>query len=487
MAKRDTTGLPKRGRKKKQQEGEQAGSGNLLSNLLDSGDGSVNKQQETRLQQLVIGGIAVLVGLLVLFIVGGILWEQVLVPRQTVATVNGEDITISEFQERVRLERLIINQRFYNDIPFLVSNGIIQNPDQILQQEPYATYWSEITAQPELLGSRVLDDMINEQIIRQQAEELGVTVDEEAVDERIEQFFNFSPETDEAAAAGEEEAEATEEATEEPEPTATEVVYVSPTPSSTPTETPQPTPTPLPAEDEEDAEESESAVDVTPTVTPRPTLIPSATPSAEEIEENFSDTLDTFYQDASNEANLTRETVREYFRYQVLLQELRDTVTEDVSEEAPFVNARHILVETEEVAQMVLTALGEGESFADLARAVSTDTGSGSQGGELGWSPASSYVAPFRDAVLEAEVGTITEPVESEFGFHIIQVRAREDRELSERQFEQAKDTTFQEWFDEITNPDNNEIERQDNWPSHVPSQPQFNPARVVDDQGNPV
>ena len=319
MAKRDTTGLPKRGRKKKQQEGEQAGSGNLLSNLLDSGDGSVNKQQETRLQQLVIGGIAVLVGLLVLFIVGGILWEQVLVPRQTVATVNGEDITISEFQERVRLERLIINQRFYNDIPFLVSNGIIQNPDQILQQEPYATYWSEITAQPELLGSRVLDDMINEQIIRQQAEELGVTVDEEAVDERIEQFFNFSPETDDAAAAGEEEAEATEEATEEPEPTATEVVYVSPTPSSTPTETPQPTPTPLPAEDEEDAEESESAVDVTPTVTPRPTLIPSATPSAEEIEENFSDTLDTFYQDASNEANLTRETVREYFRYQVLV------------------------------------------------------------------------------------------------------------------------------------------------------------------------
>lgn len=471
MAKRDTTGIPK---KKRTQDVEIEESGNLLSQLM--GSGPANRERETRMQRLVVGGIVALLALLVLLVVGGIVWEQVIVPRQAVAVVNDEQITITEFQERVRLERLVINQRFYNDIPFLVNAGLIQGPDQILQQEPYATYWSEITSQPELLGNRVLSDMIDEQIIAQQAEELGVTVDEGAVEEQVEQFFNFTAATEEAA---------TEEATEEAEPTATDIVYVSPTPSPAPTETPQPTPTPLATE--EVAATEEVNPDVTPTLTPRPTLIPSETPSFENQQVAFEETVEDFYQDARVEADLSRETVRDYFRYQVLLQELRDTVTEDVTREAPFVNTRHILVETEETAQTVLTALENGEAFADLARALSTDTGSGGQGGELGWSPASNFVAPFRDAAIDAEIGEIVGPVESEFGFHIIQVRAREERELSESEFDRARNAAFQEWFEETTSDEANEVERFDNWPSHVPAQPQFNPARVVDADGNPI
>ena len=104
---------------------------------------------------------------------------------------------------------------------------------------------------------------------------------------------------------------------------------------------------------------------------------------------------------------------------------------------------------TEAAALDVMEALAAGESFADLARAVSIDTGSGNRGGELDWSPVTNFVGPFADAVVEAELGTIVGPVESEFGFHVIQVRAREERELSEFDLENARNQRFDNWFEE--------------------------------------
>ncbi|PHP28252.1 peptidylprolyl isomerase [Limimaricola cinnabarinus] len=86
-------------------------------------------------------------------------------------------------------------------------------------------------------------------------------------------------------------------------------------------------------------------------------------------------------------------------------------------------NASHILVETEEEAEAVMERLEAGEDFAEVAKEVSTDPGSGAQGGSLGWFADGMMVAPFQEAVASLETGETTEtPVETQFGFHIVRL-----------------------------------------------------------------
>ncbi|MFN4130952.1 MAG: peptidylprolyl isomerase [Paracoccaceae bacterium] len=85
-------------------------------------------------------------------------------------------------------------------------------------------------------------------------------------------------------------------------------------------------------------------------------------------------------------------------------------------------NAAHILVESEEKANELKSQLDGGADFAELARANSTDVGSGANGGDLGWFGTGMMVKPFEDAVIAAEIGKVTAPVKSDFGFHLILV-----------------------------------------------------------------
>jgi len=87
-------------------------------------------------------------------------------------------------------------------------------------------------------------------------------------------------------------------------------------------------------------------------------------------------------------------------------------------------NARHILVETEEEANEIVEQIGEDLSlFSDIAREKSIDPGSGQNGGELGWSSPDAYVPEFSEALQALEIGEFTrEPVESQFGWHVILV-----------------------------------------------------------------
>ncbi len=94
--------------------------------------------------------------------------------------------------------------------------------------------------------------------------------------------------------------------------------------------------------------------------------------------------------------------------------------------------ASHILVETEEEAQAVEDRLDAGEEFATVATEVSIDTGSGADGGSLGCTSPASYVPEFAEATMTAPIGEVTEPVESEFGFHIIVVDDRTEATAEE-------------------------------------------------------
>ncbi len=112
----------------------------------------------------------------------------------------------------------------------------------------------------------------------------------------------------------------------------------------------------------------------------------------------------------------------------------------------------------------------QGADFATLARKYSKDTGSGQNGGELGWAPASNYVTEFADAVSKLEIGAISEPVKTQFGYHIIQVIAREELPLSADQLAQKKQTAFDEWLKSIH--DSSDITIKDVWKTSVPTEP---------------
>ena len=82
-------------------------------------------------------------------------------------------------------------------------------------------------------------------------------------------------------------------------------------------------------------------------------------------------------------------------------------------------NASHILVETEEKAAEIAEKARGGAEFAGLAREHSTGP-SGPNGGELGWFGEGMMVAPFEEAVKGLDVGQISDPVQTQFGWHVI-------------------------------------------------------------------
>lgn len=83
---------------------------------------------------------------------------------------------------------------------------------------------------------------------------------------------------------------------------------------------------------------------------------------------------------------------------------------------------RHILVETDTEAKVIIAKLAAGEKFETLA-SQSKDPGSKDKGGDLGWSNPAMFVKPFADALVQLEKGQYTkEPVKSDFGYHVIQL-----------------------------------------------------------------
>lgn len=163
-------------------------------------------------------------------------------------------------------------------------------------------------------------------------------------------------------------------------------------------------------------------------------------------EEQLGESFEQFLQ----QNNQTEDSYRKVLRLN-LLQEKALTDGVEVTEEeikaqyerqGTELNARHILVADEETANTVKKELDEGGDFAALAEEYSTDPGSAANGGSLDWFGAGAMVPEFEEAAYALEVDEISEPVQSQHGFHIIQVtekRQVEDQPALEDQKEEIR------------------------------------------------
>src|SRR6056297_555531 len=111
------------------------------------------------------------------------------------------------------------------------------------------------------------------------------------------------------------------------------------------------------------------------------------------------------------------------------------------------VEASHILVESKEKADELYNKLQNGASFADLAKNNSIDNRSAENGGKLGFIEKGQFIEKFEKVAFNLDVGTISEPVETEYGYHIIKVSDK--KEASTKSFEEVKSQIKEQLFNQ--------------------------------------
>ncbi len=393
-------------------------------------------QREAETNRLVLIITAIIAAVIIAILGGAFLIDGVVKPAQAVANVGGTNISTRDFQKRVSFERW----RQGNQIAQLYNN---QYGRQYLSDSSnaYGQLYSQL-AQPVLFGKRVLDQMTDELTIKQYANANNIKVDDAEVQKSLGQQFGYDPNPQSAT------------------PTSTPTLTLTPLVSATPTSTPTLTPT----------------VSITPTLTasPFPTGIPTVTPGATEQKTQFEKTQTDVFAAAAKLTGLSANDIRDLFRQlaeqQVLTKQVREAVAGKLQPIQDEVKARHILVKTEEEANDVVKALQAGESFAALARSVSTDTGSGAQGGELGWATHGKYVKEFEDYAWSGKIGDVSGPIKSQFGYHIIQIEAREPRSLTDQEQQDVQTKTFSDWLTKTKT--DKKTQTYDSWTDSVPTDP---------------
>jgi foldase protein PrsA len=184
----------------------------------------------------------------------------------------------------------------------------------------------------------------------------------------------------------------------------------------------------------------------------------------DKIKANFPDE-ETFNQQLVT-AGYTLESLKEQLVSQVKITKLVEpqvTVTDEdlqkyydenkaTYETAEQVRASHILVETKEEAEEILTLIKGGADFAELAKERSKD-GSAAQGGDLNFFGKGQMVPEFEEAAFALEVGGVSEIVESQFGFHIIKVTDKKAATTAtfEEKKEEIRETLTQQKLGERT------------------------------------
>ena len=375
------------------------------------------KEREDRQKRIIIiATISVLVIVLAL-VAYGVIDRLVLTPKVTVIELEDEKITADQFEQQIRWRR----------------RNLIMDVDQMLttfQQlggtpEVFGYFEQQLMLavtslqQPLQIGQEVLQALTQDLILKVEAEQMGIVVDDARIDKELEEAFGF---------------------------------FAEGTP--TPAVTQAPTSTPA-TSDDQDGE-------------PDPTATPLLQPT-EYTEELFDNNYQEFLR-TIKDVGVTEETIRDVIEITILREEIVAIVTADVDEKAEHVWIRHILVEDEDTAIEIVGKIADGEDFVDLAAEYSLDTSNKDNGGDLDWFSRGSMVLPFEEAAFALEVGEISDPVQTDFGWHILESLGKDDLLLDPSAYQQLQNQAYFDWMTE------KETEYQpiinDNWSKYVPSEP---------------
>lgn len=181
---------------------------------------------------------------------------------------------------------------------------------------------------------------------------------------------------------------------------------------------------------------------------------PEATPDPQVMQDSLQAAnaeFDLFEDEVFEDANLSRDEYMEIWaRPRLARQLVTAELTNAVPQTGEQVNAQHIMVATEDLANQLYQQATGGADFAALARANSTDTLTQATGGQLGWFTRLEVTPAFADAAFALSPGDIGEPVFDGSAWHIIRVIERDDnRPLTNTQYQEATQHAIESWLEE--------------------------------------
>ncbi len=381
-------------------------------------------RREREQRNRILIGLGIVAALVVGIVLTGLYDQLIAKPSRPVAVVNDTRIRSDDYQDRVRYERFLLDTMLLN-LQTALSRMDPEEPSNEFLIQYYEQIADQTQQQRLVVDQQTVDDMIEEELVRQKAAEEGLSVSEDEVDEAlragIASMSGFSTEAQATAVASTViAATATAETfTATPEPTSTSVLTVTLATTATP-EIPTPAPTPT--------------IHII---------------TDEEFSQGYADYLDIL----KEQAGLSDAKYRQIIRAGLLLDKVQQHFADQVSPQAEQINVSHIQVDTQEEAQAALERLDAGEDFALVATEVSTDTFTAANGGELGWLLEGDLELGYGPAVEEAAFslspGEYSQPISSTVGIHIILVNERGVRPLDEYRLQAEQQQAYFEWLQE--------------------------------------
>ncbi|MBT3239758.1 MAG: hypothetical protein HON98_08020 [Chloroflexi bacterium] len=409
-------------------------------------------EREERLKRGVRIATATVLVIIVGILLFGFITEFFINPNQAIATVDGEVIFTKDYQARVKFERRQLVSTFSQWYNFYYESSTSGGDEFTLNYALDNLKRIESQLDVDTLGLSLLNLMIEDVIIEHEANSLGITVTDEEIEERIQSLFAYFPNG---------------------VPVPTTVPEIVPTSTLTAQQLLIATVVPT---------ATVAATEVVEDVEPTPTeevedVVPLPTPEATEYTfEAYEETIEAFI-DSVTEINFTMEDFSRYVSGIIYQEKLQEELTKDIPRTQEQVWARHILVETVDIANDLYDQIMDGEDFAELAAEFSIDSSNASRGGDLGWFAMETMVSEFALAAFVTPIGEISKPVETSFGFHLIQVVGHEERPLTPSEYTQLQATEFSKWLSQKV--EDSDVVVEDYWLSRIPNEPAV-PAQIV-------
>jgi parvulin-like peptidyl-prolyl isomerase len=396
-------------------------------------------QREAILRRWVIG-VSIGIVVLIVGVIGyGFFDQNVIQPGQPVAKVGSTEISTGTFQKAVKYQRYVLIQEYFQAAQIAQFFGNDPYYQQQLEQIAFQL------ANSQTMGRQVLNNVIDEEMIRQEAVKRNIVIPPSEVDKALQEAFGYY-------------------ANGTPTPAPTFTLGPTATLTLTPTLAPGVTPTLAPTL----APTATVEPTLTPTAGPSPTPLPTATPyTFEGYQKSFTD----FTSNLSKTTGMSGDDLRRLIETNLIRKKLQEAVTKDTPRDVVEAKSRHILVADEAAAKSIIERLQKGGDFAKLAAEFSTDTSNKDNGGDLGTQQPGVFVPEFDQVIFNAPIGLYPTPVKTTFGYHVIEVLSRAPRTLTDDEYEQKQGTTFAKWLNDQRS-NTALVTEYDRWKAVIPTTP---------------